>query len=67
MGNTDVTGYAHRQEVSLQTNLGIVEGFGVESGSWEPVTNLPKAVLDTYYTLQKQAAALFDELDDDSE
>ena len=42
------------------------KGFGVESASWEPVANLPKAVLDAYYTLQQQAAALFNELDDDS-
>ena len=41
------------------------KGFGVESASWEPVANLP-TVLDTYYTLQQQAAALFNELDDDS-
>jgi hypothetical protein len=43
------------------------QGFGVESASWEPVANLPKAVLDAYYTLQKQAAALFEEQDDNSE
>jgi hypothetical protein len=37
------------------------QGFGVESASWESVANLPKGVLDAYYALQKQAAALFEE------
>jgi hypothetical protein len=43
------------------------QGFGVESASWEPVANLPKSVLSEYYALQKQAAALFEERDDNSE
>jgi hypothetical protein len=43
------------------------QGFGVESTSWEPVANLPKSVLNEYYDLQKQAAALFEEWDDNSE
>lgn len=48
--------------------LVVWQGFGVESVRWEPVANLPKAVLDEYHTLQKQAAVLFAELDDnDSE
>ncbi len=43
------------------------QGFGVESASWEPVSNLPKSVLSEYYALQKQAAALFEERDENSE
>ncbi len=43
------------------------QGFGVESASWEPVSNLPKSVLSEYYALQKQAASLFEERDDNSE
>ena len=43
------------------------QGFGVESASWEPVANLPKSVLNEYYALQKQAVALFEERDDNSE
>jgi len=43
------------------------QGFGVESASWEPVANLPKSVLNEYYALQTQAAALFEERDDNSE
>jgi hypothetical protein len=31
------------------------------------VANLPKSVLSEYYDLQKQAAALFEERDDNSE
>ncbi len=61
--------------LSMRTNkrtrckeaLVLWQGFGVESASWEPVANLPKGVLDAYYALQKQAAALFEEQDDNSE
>ena len=61
--------------LSMRTNkrtrckeaLVLWQGFGVESVSWEPVANLPKGVLDTYYALQQQAAALFEEQDDNSE
>jgi hypothetical protein len=47
--------------------LVLCQGFGVESVSWEPVANLPKSVLNEYYALQKQAVALFEERDDNSE
>jgi hypothetical protein len=61
--------------LSMRTNkrtrckeaLVLWQGFGVESASWEPVANLPKGVLDAYYALQKQAAALFEEQGDNSE
>jgi hypothetical protein len=42
------------------------QGFGVESVRWEPVVNLPQPVLNEYYALQKQAAALFEQ-DDNSD
>ena len=48
-------------------SLVLCQGFGVESVSWEPVSNLPKDVLNDYYTLQQQAAAMFEEQDDESD
>jgi hypothetical protein len=45
----------------------LCQGFGVESATWEPVTNLPKTVLNEYYNLQKQAPVMFAEQDDDSD
>ena len=63
------TGYEHKSEDSRHCKEVLVlwQGFGVESVSWEPVVNLTKDVLDVYHALQKQAVALFDERDDDSE
>jgi hypothetical protein len=46
--------------------LVLCQGFGVESVSWDPVTNLPQPVLNEYYALQKQDAALFEQ-DDNSD
>jgi hypothetical protein len=35
--------------------------------NFKPVANLPQPVLNEYYDLQKQAAALFEEQDDNSD
>lgn len=55
------------KKTKRKQTLVLWQGFGVESASWEPVANLPKAVLQEYYTSQQQAAAMFAEQDEDSD
>ena len=43
------------------------QGFGVESVTWEPVANLPKTVLNEYYSLQREDEAMFAEQDEESD
>ena len=55
------------KKTKRKQDLVLCQGFGVESASWDPVTNLPKAVLNEFYVSQQQAAVLFAEQDDDSD
>ena len=45
----------------------LCQGIGVESTTWEPVSNLPKTVLNEYYKLQKQTVDMFAKQDDESD
>jgi hypothetical protein len=55
------------KKTKRKQDLVMCQGFGVESATWEPVANLPKTVLNEYYSLQKQTETMFAEQDEESD